>query len=225
MAIDPMIIDVVERINDVWPYKMTEGEKVEYQDGLNGLDARALNKTIDEMRDDLDTRPSISKIKVAYDKHRPQSRRLAAEKPVSPLDRAQAMLRQNLNRVLSCPAIDQIPTLAGKAKFRQHLKAVAFVQCQGAVGGMAAGIGYCAIDACGYGTWGDDSQCLRMVRDWFDAGRQNLGPNGAYSAAALAYCKTVPEFPNADKVREALATGRTGVKKIKSDEFEKGAVA
>ena len=65
MTINPQIVDIVDRINDAWPYKMSDGEKVEYQDGLNGLDPKALNKTIDEMRDVFDSRPSINKIKVA----------------------------------------------------------------------------------------------------------------------------------------------------------------
>jgi len=221
VTINPQIIEIVDRINDAWPFKMTDGAKVEYQDRLNGLDPKALNATIDEMVDVLSERPSINKIKVAYDKHRPMTKKLAAEKPVSPLDRAQVMLQQNLNRLMTCPAINQIPTLAGKSKFKLHLKAVAFIQCQGAVGGMAAGIAYSAIDACGYETWGDDAQCRRMVRDWFETGQQHGGPNGAYNAACLAYCKTLPEFENVNEVRDAMARGKTGVKQMPKDNFEK----
>ncbi|MDG4721605.1 hypothetical protein [Thalassospira aquimaris] len=221
MPTDPEIVTAVERINAAWRFPLSNIAKVEYEDRLNGLDPKILNKAIDGLVDECPDRPSVNQIKIAYDKHRPQTKRLAAAKPVSPLDHAQAMLRRNLDRVMGSPAIDQIPTLAGKAKFRLHLKAVAFIQCQGATEGMRSGIGYSAIDACGYGSWGDDSQCQRMVRDWFDAGRQHGGPNGAYSAAALAYCKTIPEFQNVNKVREAMAQGNTGVKKLAGDEFEK----
>lgn len=217
MTINPKIIEIVDRINAAWPYNMTPAAIIEYQDGLNGLHPGALDKTIDDLKDVMNDRPSINKIKLAYDKHRPVTKKLNVQKPVSPIETAQAMVRQYTNRVMSCPAIDQIPTLAGKAKFRLHLSAVAFIQCQGATGGMAAGIAYSAIDACGYGTWGDDAQCRRMVRDWFDRGRQSGGPDGAYSAACLAYCKTVPEFQNVDGVRDAA----NRIKKIPVNNFEK----
>lgn len=217
MSIDPRITTVVDRIADAWNYPMTPGMRLEYEEALNGLDVRALNKTVDEMRDVFDTRPSISKIKVVYDRYRPQTVKFAKQKPVSPIERAMEMARRHSNRIMACPAIDEIPTMAGKAMFRRHLSAVAFIECQGATGGMGAGIAYSAVDACGYGTWGDDSQSRRMVRDWFEAGRQRGEPDGSFSAAALAYCKTIPEYTNANKVREAMAHGKTGVKKLSED--------
>ncbi|WP_417790683.1 hypothetical protein [Terasakiella pusilla] len=220
MTVDPQITAVVDRISDVF-YKMTPGEKIEYQDRLNGLDPKALNKAVDELADSMDRRPSIHQVKLAYDKHRPETIRLSKEKPASPIDKAQALVRQYGERIRSCPAINDIPTMAGKAMFRQHLMAVAFIQCQGATGGMGAGIAYSAIDACGYGTWGDDKQCIRMVRDWFDRGKQQRRPDGSYSAACLSYAKTVPEFENVNSVRDAVAKVKKGVKRMPHDNFDK----
>lgn len=218
MATDQKIIAAVQRIDDGWNYPMTTGKKVEYEDKLDGLDPKILNAAIDALLETERDRPSIFDVKLAYDKLRPSSMKAGRDKAVTPVDRARAMVNQFRERILSCQALDTIQTLAGKAKFRDHLLAVAFVQAQGACGGMMAGISYDGI-AFGYGSWSEDRDITRAVRDQFERGKQHQSPDGSYSAAALRWCRDLPEFENVTKVQEALSG--VNIKRMSKDNFNK----
>ncbi|WP_417733104.1 hypothetical protein [Rosistilla oblonga] len=176
MSVDPQIISIVDRINGAWPYKLSSSAIVDYQDRLNGLDTKALNKTIDELLDILDERPTINKIKLAYDKHRPASKNQQPVLPSHPYDMARELVTRERPRVLAASKalFDQIPTDAGKAALRAYLYAAAWVMAQGVVSGQTSRSFGMTSDriATGYLVWTAQGEDLREARNLFNRGRQ-----------------------------------------------------
>ncbi|QDP58341.1 MAG: hypothetical protein Unbinned664contig1000_22 [Prokaryotic dsDNA virus sp.] len=173
MSTDPEIITVVERINAVWRYPMSKFSILEYEERLNGLDSVALNKAIDELASTEDDRPSINRIKVAYDRYRTDRK----EQPVRrehPYDMARALVnRQRSHIIASSKALfDQIPTDTGKGALRAYLYAAAWVMAQGVISAQTSQRFHMTSDliATGYMTWTAPGEDLREARNLFRRG-------------------------------------------------------
>lgn len=173
MSIDPRITTVVDRIADAWNYPMTPGMRLEYEEALNGLNASALDKAVTDLRDLVDQRPSISKIKLVYEKHRP-SQRSEPVRREHPYDMARALVNRERSGIItsSKALFDQIPTDAGKAALRAYLYAAAWVMAQGVVSSQTSQHFHMTSDliATGYMTWTAPGEDLREARNLFRRG-------------------------------------------------------
>ncbi|MFV1850137.1 MAG: hypothetical protein ACMZ66_05455 [Thalassospira sp.] len=215
MSTDPEIITAVERINAAWRYPLSNIAKVEYEDRLNGLDPKILNKAIDGLVDECPDRPSVNQIKIAYDKHRP-AQKTETVKPKHFYDRARDMANGERGRIIAnCkPLFEQIKTRAGQAMLREYLQAAAWVMAQGVLSAKMSRPPRMAFDraATGYMVWTAPNEDLHEARDLYRRG-QSLGRIEIEVPARAMEC-----FKR--QTDEGFGA-RLEVKKMPKDEFEK----
>jgi hypothetical protein len=221
MPVNPKIVTCVKRLNNGWPqFPMTDEQRMEFENRLDGLDPHILNKAVTNLIETESRRSdvSVNRIKLEYDKLRPaQGPTKDAVRDAHPYDMARQIADNNRSNVIagSKALFDQIKTAAGKAALRQYLSAAAWVMAQGVVASRTRQPFQMTSDriATGYMAWTPPGEDLREARRLFNRGRE-LG-------------RIEIEVPGRamDWFKRQTDTGfgaKLDVKKMPKDEFEKG---
>lgn len=180
MPVDPRIVTVVKRINNGWPqFPLTNEQMIEFENRLDGLDPRILDKAVTALIDTETERKkvTVSRIKLEYSKLAPV-KTSETVRPKHFYDQARDLANRERGRVIAnCkPLFDQIKTRSGQTMLREYLQAAAWVMAQGVLSTQLSDPPRMAFDriATGYMLWTDAENDLHEARALYRRG-QRLG--------------------------------------------------